>query len=161
MSNYIRHIISDCQFKESRSGCARQRPACAPRSRACRTRLPRLQRELKGVPRNGGREQQLVCSCFALNSLHLQTIVLTDVPTPFLGTPLVPLRKALRVSKKLHLWFVENASKMNIQDPSTINMCIYIYIYIHTYIHTYIIYIYIYIYIPQRHQYTHNIAQHQ
>ena len=46
----------------------------------------------KGVPRNGGRKQQLVRSCFALDSLHVRTLALTDVQTPFFGTPLVPLK---------------------------------------------------------------------
>ena len=45
----------------------------------------------KGVPRNGGRKKQLVRSCFAPHSLHVQALMLTDVQTPFLGTPLVPL----------------------------------------------------------------------
>ena len=30
-------------------------------------------------------------SCFALNSLHVRTLMSTHVQTPFLGTPLVPL----------------------------------------------------------------------
>ena len=33
----------------------------------------------------------LPSSCFTVNSLHVRTLVLTDVETPFLGTPLVPL----------------------------------------------------------------------
>ena len=48
----------------------------------------------KGVPRNGGRKQQVVWSCFALNSLHVQTLMLTDAQTPLLVTPLVPLKSA-------------------------------------------------------------------
>ena len=43
----------------------------------------------KGVPRNGGRKQQLVWSHVTFNSLHIQTLMLTDVQNPFLGTPLV------------------------------------------------------------------------
>ena len=35
-----------------------------------------------------------------LNSLHVQTLMLTDVRTPFLGTPLVPL---LVVKAKTHV----------------------------------------------------------
>ena len=48
----------------------------------------------KGVPRNGGRTQQLVRSCFAPDSLHVETLTLTstDVQTTFLGTPLAPLK---------------------------------------------------------------------
>ena len=46
----------------------------------------------KGVPRNGGRKKQPVWSCLALDSLRAQTLVLTDVQTPFFGTPLVLLR---------------------------------------------------------------------
>ena len=42
----------------------------------------------KGLPRNGGRKQQLVWSCLTLDSLHVQTLMSTDVQTPFLGTPL-------------------------------------------------------------------------
>ena len=37
-----------------------------------------------------GFEMCYVCLCFALDSSHVQTLVLTDVPSPF-GTPLVPL----------------------------------------------------------------------
>ena len=39
-----------------------------------------------------GKQEQPVRSCFALNSLHAQTLMLTDVQTLFLGTPLVPSR---------------------------------------------------------------------
>ena len=35
----------------------------------------------------GVRRSHLVRSCFALDSLHVQTLMLTDVQTPFLGTP--------------------------------------------------------------------------
>ena len=52
----------------------------------------------KEVPRNGGRKQQLVLSCFAINSLHAQTLVLTDAQTSFLGTSLVPLKTMIEVS---------------------------------------------------------------
>ena len=51
----------------------------------------------KGVPRNGGHKQQLVRSCVVLKSLHVQTLTLTDVQTPFLGTPLIPLKSPLAV----------------------------------------------------------------
>ena len=47
---------------------------------------------IKGVPRNGGRKQQLVWSCCILHSLCVQTLMLTDAQTPFLETPLVPLQ---------------------------------------------------------------------
>ena len=40
--------------------------------------------------------EQLVLLCFALSSLHVQTLMLTDVQTPFLGTPLVPLKSSPR-----------------------------------------------------------------
>ena len=45
----------------------------------------------KGVTRNAGRKYQPVRSCFALNCLHVQTLVLTGVQALFLGTSLVPL----------------------------------------------------------------------
>ena len=45
----------------------------------------------KGVPRNGCHEWQLVRLCSTLNSLHAQTLMLTDAQNPFLGTPLAPL----------------------------------------------------------------------
>ena len=38
----------------------------------------------------------LVCLCFALNLSQVQTLMLTDVQTPFLGTPLVPLKSESR-----------------------------------------------------------------
>ena len=41
----------------------------------------------EGVPRKGGRKQQPVCLCFVIDSLHVQALMLTDVQTPFLGTP--------------------------------------------------------------------------
>ena len=41
----------------------------------------------KGVPSNGGHKWQLVWSCFTLNSLHAQTLTLTDVQTPSFGPP--------------------------------------------------------------------------
>ena len=44
-----------------------------------------------GLASNNG-----VSSCFTLNSLHSQTLMSTDVQTPFLGTPLVPLRALAR-----------------------------------------------------------------
>ena len=46
----------------------------------------------EGVPTNGGRKYQLVWLGFTLNSVHVQTLILTDVQTPFFGTPLVPLK---------------------------------------------------------------------
>ena len=42
-------------------------------------------------PRNGDREQQLVLYWFTFIYLHVQTLTLADVQTPFLGTPLAPL----------------------------------------------------------------------
>ena len=66
-----------------------------PWSRGLRRRRQQAGRHLegsKGVPRNGGCEWQLVRSCFTLSSLHVQTLMLTDVQT--LGTPLVSLKKA-------------------------------------------------------------------
>ena len=39
----------------------------------------------KGVPRNGCCKYQLAWSCFALSSLHVQTLMLTDVQTTLLG----------------------------------------------------------------------------
>ena len=50
----------------------------------------------KGVPRNGGRKRQLARSCFALDSLGVQTLMSTDAQTPFLGAPLVPLEEVKR-----------------------------------------------------------------
>ena len=38
----------------------------------------------EGVPRNGHRKLQLAWPCFTLKSLHAQTLMLTDVQTPFL-----------------------------------------------------------------------------
>ena len=44
---------------------------------------------IEGVPRNGGCKEQLVSLWLSLNSLlHVQTLMLTDVQIPFLGTPL-------------------------------------------------------------------------
>ena len=40
----------------------------------------------------GGPKEQRSRSCFNLDSSHAQTLVLTDAPTPFLATPLVPLK---------------------------------------------------------------------
>ena len=87
--------------------------------------LPRAQlrdARTKGAPRNGVCEQQLVWSCFTLNSLHAQALMLTYVQITFLGTPLVPSRNRTHV-------------------------CIYIYIYIYICMYVYMSYIYIYIYI--------------
>ena len=47
--------------------------------------------ETKGVPRNGGRKSQSARSRLALNSLRVQTLLLTDVQTPFLRTPSAPI----------------------------------------------------------------------
>ena len=62
--------------------------------------------------------------------LHVRTLVLTDAPTPFLGTPLVPLFY-LSLSLSLYIY---------------IYVRIYVYVYIYIYIYTYI-YICIYIHI--------------
>ena len=51
----------------------------------------------KGVPRIAGPKKQLVWSCSTLDHLHVQTLMLTDVQTPFLVTPLRPVH-LLRVS---------------------------------------------------------------
>ena len=49
----------------------------------------------KGVPRNAGHKQQLVWPCFSLDSSHVQALILTDVQTPFLGTPVAPLKQVM------------------------------------------------------------------
>ena len=54
----------------------------------------RIIKGIKGVPRNGGRKRQPVWACSTLNSLHVKTLMLTDVQTPSLGTPLHPLKSA-------------------------------------------------------------------
>ena len=46
----------------------------------------------KGVPRNGGRRSKLLRSRFTLDSLPVRTLTSTDIQTPFLGTPLAPLK---------------------------------------------------------------------
>ena len=70
-----------------------------------------------------------------LNYLYVQTLALTDAQTPFLGTPLVPLRltaKALQLGAERR----ETA----VVEQGLIYMYTYIYIYIYM---LYICYIYI------------------
>ena len=56
------------------------------------SRVARIQGKLRGSQGVGGRKQRPVRLCFALDSLHVQILMLTDVQTPFLGTPLLPLK---------------------------------------------------------------------
>ena len=49
-------------------------------------------RELRGSQGTGVRKEQLVWSCFTLNSLHVRTLMLTDVRTPFPWDPLSSLQ---------------------------------------------------------------------
>ena len=67
-----------------------------------------------GVPRNGGRKQQLAWSRFTLNSLHAQTLMLTDVQTSFLGTPLILLK--LQVVPRVHLCRLPSAAALSCWD---------------------------------------------
>ena len=53
----------------------------------------RLLEGTKGVPRSGCRKWRLVWMRFTFNSLHVETLMLTGVQTPFLGTPLAPLKR--------------------------------------------------------------------
>ena len=72
----------------------------------------------KGVPRNGGRKQQLVRSCFALNDVHVQTLTLTDFQTPFPVTPLVPLTCTIPVPFR----------ELGQSRAQEIYTCIYVYV---------------------------------
>ena len=106
-----------------------------------------------GVPKNGGRKYQLVRSCFALDSLHAQTLMMTDVQTPFHGTPLVPLEAYASggVETSAVLPWTNPPGREGPhggRKPSRIYIYIYIYVYIYVYIYIYIyVYVYIYIYI--------------
>ena len=86
---------------------------------ACRKAVRVALEGTEGVPSKRGREQQLVWSCFDFNSLHVRTLTLTDVQTPFLGTPLVPLKvwfKALR--KPCSFWlYAEHMLRMLLWYP--------------------------------------------
>ena len=59
---------------------------------------------------------------FALDSLHVQTLTLTDAQTPFLRTPILPLSMSLAVELRVALRAEEARAEK--QD-------IYIYIYIY------------------------------
>ena len=48
----------------------------------------------KGVPRSGGRKQQLVRSRCTPDYSCVQAIMLTEAQTPFLGTPFVLLKSS-------------------------------------------------------------------
>ena len=70
--------------------------------------------------------------CVLLNSLHVRTLMLTDVQTPFLGTPLIPF-------KILSAFF----------SPLLIRMlgsfCIYLHLYLYLYLFLYLSYLSIYL----------------
>ena len=51
-----------------------------------------IKRELRGSQGMGVVNNDW-CDSVLLNSLHVQTLMLTDFQTPFLGTPLVPLKR--------------------------------------------------------------------
>ena len=80
--------LSHEMVRERRAGSLRRLRAYCPASGSPRGMIPEGTQE---VPRIGGRKQQLACSRFTLDSLHVQALMLTDVRIPFLRTPLVPL----------------------------------------------------------------------
>ena len=100
----------------------------------------------QGVPRNGSRKWQLVWSCFALDYLHVQTLVLTDVHAPFLGTPLVPLELVTATDHCGHCGRVAALQKKATEGVSHIYIyiyrererCVHIYIYIYICIHIWV-----------------------
>ena len=73
----------------------------------------------KGVPRNGGRKSWFERD-FHLNSLHVQTLMITDVQTPF---PHICMYIYIYMYVCMYIY---------------IYICMYVYIYIYIYIHTYI-----------------------
>ena len=60
--------------------------------RACTSAGCAVYRELRGSQGMGVVRNNWLLLCFIIHSLHVQTLMLTNVQTPFLGTPLVPLK---------------------------------------------------------------------
>ena len=67
------------------------RSRCMPESLRFRpeARLgSQISRGRKGVPRNGGRKQQLICSCFTPNCSNVQTLIVDRCSNPLPWDPL-------------------------------------------------------------------------
>ena len=89
---------------------------------------------------------------FTFSSWHAQTLMLTDVQTPFLGTPLVLLNQYTYIYLSLSLYIYIYTY---ISLPLSLSIYIYTYMCILLYMYMYMyVYVYIYIYI-HTHTYTH------
>ena len=100
------------------------------------------------------------------NDLHVQTLVLTDVQTPFLGTRLVPLKGKVEIHCKyrhthrnpdnLH-WIVEDTPNRKGSETVVWSSQRKVYTMIYNVIYCWMYYtcVYIYIYIVYAYMYTH------